>query len=241
MPRHEKTSIARLRPLGSTSEFGAVLIVLFLVILFPLMNLVALAAGAATLQLASNDSASHAGVSLNYGDALNAAANSCLRLQRSGFGKFTKMTPVGGVADTGVHLFIVRTDYSSSQVQYCGPDSPAVRPIDTSGYVYEYMTIVHCNVGPFVNLSFVPFLGDVPGLGKPALLSFTSHSAVENPLGIASEGVLDDGTLNMGGIGDGGGQSAPPPDWNNVRAGEVHVSPAAPKTFGSALELPSPW
>lgn len=232
-----ETANGKYRSRGSTSEFGAVLIVFFLLILFPLMDLVALGVGAATLQLAAHESASHAAVCEKYSDALYAAANRCFSLARSNLGKFAKMAPVGGISQTGVHLFIVRTDYSTNQVQYCGPDSPAIPPVDTTGYVYEYMAILRYSVGPFVNLSFVPFLAEVPGLGKAAQLTFTSHSAVENPLGLSNATTW--ATLHAPAPGDGDSYA---PDWELQRAdGSVAVTAGSPKPFQNTLDIPSPW
>lgn len=68
------------------AEFGPALIVFFLVILFPMINLIAMGTGAGTIYLLAKESAGKAGNSTTYADVLNAAESAAVQIASSGFG-----------------------------------------------------------------------------------------------------------------------------------------------------------
>jgi hypothetical protein len=57
-----------------------------------------------------------------------------------------------------------------------------------STYVYECSVKVTCQFQPFVNLAGVPFIGSVPGIGKPYRLEFRASRAAEFPDGLEGTG-----------------------------------------------------
>ncbi|MGH9550549.1 MAG: hypothetical protein ACRD3W_14310, partial [Terriglobales bacterium] len=69
-------------------------------------------------------------------------------------------------------------------------NTPVPPPIDTSTWVYECTATVKCTVGPLINLSFVPWIGLIPGLGKPAIICLSASRAAEYPRGLAGKGNL---------------------------------------------------
>ena len=61
---------------------------------------------------------------------------------------------------------------------------PAVPSVDTVANIYELSVTSTYSVAPLINLSAVPILGAVPGLGQPVTLTFTANRPVEHPGGL---------------------------------------------------------
>jgi hypothetical protein len=182
---------------GSLAEFGPVLFVFLFFALFPMIDLMAVASGAATIALTARQAASAAASSADYATAINGMFREASGVSNSGLGKLVNLQPVGGYNNCGVDLWVVRTNIFNKQVMYCGPNSACPGPIDESSFVYEYQTFCQFKVGPLCNLGSVPFIGSVPGLGQPANITYLASAAVEHPNGISSGGA--------GGGGGGGG------------------------------------
>lgn len=175
---------------GSIAEFGPAVAVFLIVILFPLINLIGLAYGMSTVFLIAHQCASQAGASANYSQALVAAVKQARELTQSGMGKFAKLKAVRGYANSGVDLYVYETNITTSEVHVCGPNELPPAPVDPSNNVYQILAQFTCDMGPFVDLSNVPILGDISGIGKPAKISYGATVAVEHPEGI----VFDDGS-----------------------------------------------
>lgn len=210
----------RNRRIGSalTAEFGPALIIFFLVILFPMINLIGLAMGAGTLYIMAVECATKAGNATNFQDALASAQTSANSYAASGFGQFAKLTPVGGYNGSGMDLYVTDTNINTNVSTTNGPNTPFVSSaIDPSTYLYSYDAKVNYNVGPFMNMGAVPWIGGVPGIGVPAQLSFTVSRNVEHPEtliaggggggGGAGGGPMTGGTGGGAGGGTGGGSS----------------------------------
>ncbi len=174
------------RRLGSanSAEFGPAMIVLFLVILFPLINLISIATGASTIYFLTKESASKASNSTTYADALKAAEQAAVKISTSGFGKFAKLNPVAGYNGSGIDLYVSDTNISSLTTNSYGPNTPPPIAVNTNTNLYSYDVRATYDMGPFVNMGSVPFVADIPGVGKPARLSFLASSPAEHPEGI---------------------------------------------------------
>lgn len=188
------------------TEFGPSIIVLILVI-FPAIDLIGLATGAATMCLMARQCATRASTATSLSGALSAMKQEAGTMTQSGFGQFSRLSPLRGFENSGADLFIKQTNIHTSTVTNHGPNSPLPRPIDTASNIYEAAVNLHYNVGPLLDLSFLPGMQDVPALGKPAELTFVWERALEHP-----EFFVDDTTVASGSAGGfagtGGGASS---------------------------------
>lgn len=184
------------------SEFAVVLFVFFLIILFPLINLIGVVTGIGTQYLMTQQSASSAANSGNYGDAITAMRDRSTEFRNTGFARFAKLNPVGGFANSGADLYVIETDINTKQSTTYGPNSSVTGTIDPDNKVYEYQVRSTFNVGPFMNLASLPFIGHVEGLGRPITFNITNEKLVEHPGGIQE---------NVPMSFSGGGFSIPPP------------------------------
>lgn len=166
---------------GHMAEFPLTLGVVFLIMLFPLINLVSFVCGTATLYLCAHQASHQAACATSFPFALSGAVNQCLAVSQSGLGQFAKIVPVGGMAGSGMNLFLYAVNYQNGSSVVYGPNSPLAPPIDTATNIYEVEARVSADVGPFLNLSGVPFVGTIPLVGKPARVSFVNRAAVEHP------------------------------------------------------------
>lgn len=161
----------------------SIFILLFFVV-FPLINLMGLVVGNAVCNLVTNQAASLAAAQPTFNDALAAMANESGMMFQSGFARFVKLRPVSGFTNIGTDLYIHATNYTSNQVTKYGPNVPLPPPVDTSTFVYEYQVQGSFDVGPIVNMSSMPFIGGIPGLGAPARFTTSAMRLVEHPQGL---------------------------------------------------------
>lgn len=169
---------------GNMSEFSIALYVFLLIIAFPLIDLLAVASGAAVMLLGANQVATTVSAQRRFPDCLASMQSETNSYLSGNFAKFMKLQPVGGYLNSGSDLYIDSSSFVGSSTNRIGPNAPVPPPIDTSANIYECTVQMKCQVGPLVNLSFVPFLGNVPGLSVPALLTLSSSKAVEYPRGL---------------------------------------------------------
>jgi len=189
-----------------TAEFAPALFVFFLIVLFPLINLIGMATGASVVYLVAGQTAISAGNSASYPSALDQVQSTANMLATSGFGQFARLQPVGGFNGCGVDLYTTQTSIASSNVATSGPNMPLSVDPDTTNNLYSYDTVATFDVGPFVDMSAMPFIGGIPGVGKPARLTFTASRNIEHP----------DALSGIGGVGSGppvggGGPTIPNP------------------------------
>ncbi|HEY9776799.1 MAG TPA: hypothetical protein V6C81_23755 [Planktothrix sp.] len=183
---------------GSINELPLVLLILFVIIAFPLIDLLGVAIGAGTALLLADQSVARAASHQRYDTALSAMTSEAQGLLSTGFASFSKMKPIGGNRQTGADLYIVATNYKTNSIRWFEPDSPVTGPIDPSTYLYECTVKTHYQVGPTISFQGVPYLGNVPGLGKPFQLDFQASRPAEYPMGLNQVGDVSSGT-------DGGG------------------------------------
>jgi hypothetical protein len=186
------------------AEFAVTLSVLFCVIL-PLMNLIGLACGAANAYFITVESASAAAVARDFPTALSAMVSRANWLSAR-FGPWWKVKPVGGLNGCGIDLYIVAVNCYSKSVSAFGPNCQMPEPVDPSTYIYEFQTLGTFDVGPLMNLSSLPYVGNLPILTQPARLTFTGDRAVENPKILEGPGCLASKN-NSGNVPSGGGSN----------------------------------
>lgn len=170
---------------ATTAEFAPALLIFFLVILFPLINLIMFAAGVGTAYLAAKQAASRASTQSTFTEALNVVQQESAYFQSSGFGKFAKLSPIGGAGGSGIDLSVVATPYggAGTATEYT-VNTPIPVTADPDANTYEYKVRARFNVGPFMDLSSIPWIGSVPGLGPPAPMNFVATGSAEFPEGL---------------------------------------------------------
>lgn len=174
---------------GSAVEFNLSLLILFVIFLFPMINLVCISIACAGSFLVAMQAAQAASTRPTYARALNAAAGEAANLNSNGLMKMVKMSQTGGFNNTGIDLYVHASNLNSSgNIQVFGPNTPVSAAVDPSQWVYEYVAKSTYTVDPFVSFATVPLLKDIPGLGKPFVLSFTAARAAEYPLGLMGDG-----------------------------------------------------
>ncbi len=175
---------------SSMSEFPVVLFILFLVILFPLINLLGVAMGAVSGYLITTQAANAAASSNTFAEGLTSAAQAAQTMSTGGIAEFAKLKPIGGASSSGITLYIEAINAGANQVKIYGPNTAVPPPIDPVNVIYEYEAVGTFNVGPFMAMSGMPFIGNVPGIGVPAPMTFRSKRAVEHAEGLAGPGTL---------------------------------------------------
>jgi hypothetical protein len=166
------------------SQFPVVLYIVFLIVLFPLLNLVTLFVAGTTLYLATNDFAAKAATQVDYSSALNCMVNEAFQFQSNGLAHFVHMVPEGGYTGSGDDLYVLATNIKSGAVTSSPADGPLTQQIDTATSMYELQVKSTYSVSPLLSLASIPVLGTVPGLGTPVTLTFTASRPVEHPGGL---------------------------------------------------------
>jgi hypothetical protein len=169
---------------GAIAEFAPVLFIFFLVILFPLINLIGFATSSATVLMITRQSASIAGASTTWQDAVAGMEQETTKWKNSGFGKFANITPVGGANGCGADLYIAQTNLSSGNTTYGSKNSGLGAPADTQNNIFEYQIRTQFRINPWLNMSGMPFIGSVPIVGQPANCAYIANSNVEHPEGL---------------------------------------------------------
>lgn len=169
---------------GSLTEFPLALWILVFLVAFPVINLTGLAIAATCIYLTACNTAEKACCNQTYKTALSAVKSEADLINKSGFASFAGLTPVAGFEQTGVDLFVQATGVAGGSQVY-GPNVPLTSPVDTTAYIYEYMTTASYDVKPLISLANIPFVGAIPGMGKPALLSMSAHRVCEFPQGLS--------------------------------------------------------
>lgn len=168
-------------------DFAPAFTVLVLVI-FPLIDLMGLLCGGATVQFLAYRACCAASVEQRFQDSLSSMENQSNAICTSGLGSFSRLRPVDGYNNAGSDLFLMVTNIYTSQANIAPANSPAAGPIDTTSNLYECAVVSTCEVGPVISLSGVPFICNVPGLGKPAVITGRWVRAWEHPSAAASAG-----------------------------------------------------
>ncbi len=174
------------RGASEIAQFIPAFYVLFVVILLPLMNIGLLFVAAATQYLATNDFAYKASTQSNYMSSLDAMVAESYNFEASGLSKFMHISPKGGYASCGDDLYIVVTNVTSGAVTTSGANLPWNQPIDTNKYMYEMRVVSSYVVSPMFNMSSIPLLGSIPGLGQPVTFTFNANRPTEHPEGLQS-------------------------------------------------------
>lgn len=217
-------------------EFSFTVFVLFIMCLFPLLDLITTAAAAASLLLLTHETVNAAAVQQDFDGSLSAAVKTANTFLDSQLGRFLKLQAKGGYKESGVNLYVTVTNFHTGKTETIGPNVAPLDLPDELENIYEYTVQCICNVGPVVSMDSLPVLKDVPGLGKPATLKFTACRAIEH-LHKSKQSVNGSTTsISLGGATNGSVPSAGKTDptggdWNDpiiyqdiARAGQTVVA-----------------
>src|ERR1700679_1934260 len=167
------------RGASEISQFIPALYILFLIVFLPLINLATLFVSAAIQYLATNDFVAKASTQQSYSSALNTMAREAYHFQQtSGLANFISMSPTGGYTGCGDDLYVLTTNVATGVVSSSAANMPLTQAVNTGTNIYELSVTSNYSVAPLINLSAVPLLGAVPGLGQPVNLTFTANRPV---------------------------------------------------------------
>src|ERR1700722_17595991 len=102
------------------AEFGPVLFIFLIMILFPMINLIGFACGTATANLIARECASRAANSIDFNQAMAAAQQECSSLTSSGFGQFAHLQPIIP-GTSGVNIWVDALDPTTGKVAQTFP------------------------------------------------------------------------------------------------------------------------
>jgi hypothetical protein len=151
---------------------------------FPLIDLVALTTDFAAISLINYQSVIRASSQQDFNSALFGAEQEVSQLNSGPFAKFGHLTPIGGYQNSGMNLYIESTNYWNNQTTESPANQPLTAAADLTKNIFEFRSVSSYQVTPFISLASVPFIKDVPGLGKPTELKFETRRVVEHPEGL---------------------------------------------------------
>ncbi len=169
------------------AEFVPALFIFLFIIALPLINLLSFGMGYANVALLGTQCAVDAANAGSYPDALTKVQAKANAVTASGMGQFARLAPVGGLNGCGVNVFITETDVNTKTIVEYGPNTPKTGAYDPNNKIYEYTIRTTFNVGPFISLGLVPWIGGVPLIGVPATVRTVAHRAVEHSEAISMD------------------------------------------------------
>ncbi len=173
---------------GSVIELVPSFFLMFFALVFPMLDLIGFVSAVVILNSVASMSAHSAARATTYGEAADVAAR--VAEQTASICGFARITPVGGIHGKGVSLLvechkIALRQSDQMEVTTVEPSKEVQIKIDRNNYLYFYRTTARFEVLPIFNFAGSPFgLGEVPGLGKPVLLQYTSSANIEHPEGL---------------------------------------------------------
>jgi len=170
---------------NTVAEFGPTLFVILLAFAFPFFNLMGLALSAATVMLTTNYAVGSAASQATYAEALNSVVTTENFMLTSGFAKFAKISATGGFQNCGVDLFTQVSTYGSGNTGLLGPNTPVPTPVNATNQMCEYVAMGHFQIAPFISMSGIPLVNQIPGLGQPLQMNFRAVKMVEHPQGLS--------------------------------------------------------
>lgn len=174
---------------GKIAELPLVLFILFVLLALPLIDLLCIVMAFGAESLMTHECATAAASQRDFDKVLTAVNEVASTFKQSGLASFSKMVPVAGYKSSGVDLFIEASNFRTvGTTEKFAANTPVPPPIDQNNWVYECTAQSKFQVGPAISMSGIPFLADIPGLGKPVVLTTTASRAAEHPDGLCGNG-----------------------------------------------------
>ncbi|MBK8223485.1 MAG: hypothetical protein IPK73_20930 [Candidatus Obscuribacter sp.] len=173
------------RAAGNTAEVPVVLLLLFALFAFPLIDMIALALAYSTVWFVAFQTAMTASTQTDFNSSLSSLVKKTDEFNGKGFTNMLKMTPIAGYKASGTDLYVDAVDFmDAGKSQTIGPNKAVPPPVDLTNRFYEIAAQTTYRVEPFISLKSVPFLAAVPALGAPAILSVKVKRCAEFPQGL---------------------------------------------------------
>jgi hypothetical protein len=173
------------RATGSVAEVPWTLFVIFLLIAFPLINLISLSIAYGAVWYISFQCAQTASTQTDFGSSLASMLKKSDEINVGGLAQMLKLSPVDGYQACGTDLFVESVDYmDATKSQTFGPNKALAPPIDLTNRFYEISAATAYQVRPFIDLAAIPFISSVPGLGSPVTLNVRVKRCAEFPQGL---------------------------------------------------------
>ncbi|MBK7746604.1 MAG: hypothetical protein IPI39_05120 [Candidatus Obscuribacter sp.] len=157
-----------------SAEFAAALSVFLLITLFPLIELLTTAGAYTSVWFINNCLARQMGSSTDYATGLSNISTTATQLCNGPCILFAKQCSIG------MRVYIVRTKITSGDTEFVGPNCKSLQPAEPNTYIYEYCVVSNGTIQPFIQLNSIPWLKDIPGLGKPMPVVLRSYAPVED-------------------------------------------------------------
>ncbi|HEY9714514.1 MAG TPA: hypothetical protein V6C72_13695, partial [Chroococcales cyanobacterium] len=93
---------------------------------------------------------------------------------------------VGGASNSGIDNFIEQTTVGGTTTTTGSANTKISSKINQSTTIYEIRSAATFAVGPFLDMHAVPFIGDVPLIGKSATITIAASRAAEYPEGLST-------------------------------------------------------
>lgn len=154
----------------SIAELPGILILIFLGLFFPLLDLGAIAIGANHVYNAARGASERAGRANNFSQGQQLAKDYVATTAKS----------FGGLTIKSVDLALLEADKSTPNT-WTLQNGPLPDAHDTANKVYQVQVTVNATVAPLLT---VPFPGTVPGLNAPIPITTTGKNFVENVDGL---------------------------------------------------------
>ncbi len=173
------------KPRGTAAETPLLMLILFAVFAFPLIDLISLALAYSTVWFVAFQSAAVASTQTDFKSSLSALVKKTSELNGSGFTNMLKMAPIAGYNASGTNLYIEAVDFmDASKSETIGPNKPVPPPVDLTNRFYEISAESSYEVKPFIDLGAVPLLSYIQGLGSPITFTAKVKRCAEFPQGL---------------------------------------------------------
>jgi hypothetical protein len=160
------------------AEMPAVLYALFILMVFPLLDLAAITLRYAFVTLAVNEAAMDGATCKTFQSDSSASEPSAQTA--AGQSLDNVLAKWNGIEKTDFHTRLVITEVSNGNTNR--QETKLDNPADTNNFMYMIEPELKADVHPLVT---VPFFGlDVPGLTGPIHIDVTARKYAENPQGL---------------------------------------------------------
>lgn len=168
---------------GSIAEFGPVMWLLLVFVLFPLFDLISFFCGVATVMLMASMGSRDAAPSVTFSNAKTAVVATEKNLNN--LMQFAKLVPINAKkGSSGVSCQVIISPVAGGNPLMCDTPLEVPTPVDTGSNLYQFVVTATYNVYPLFNFNGSPVLDKIPGLGAPVPITFASTVTVEHPEGL---------------------------------------------------------
>jgi hypothetical protein len=171
-----KLSASRRSHGSSIVEMSMLMFAVVGFIMLPIGDMFAMLAGFGFSQASTDYMALEASKGLTLTAVQQNLISAAQRYHAIGIAQLLNINPIGGYLNSGADFYVVETNIYTGNATYYGPNSLPAK-VDQTSNNYELCLKSKFNIGPLFNL---PYFAAVPGMGKPAQLSFAVFRPIEH-------------------------------------------------------------